>query len=349
MDLAILKCPITGSSLTEASSDIIDKINATNTQKVKIERGLVNESKSVFYPILRDVIALLPHYAIKLTDAVETTTMQFDKDRVFRYYNDIKYEKYENTVLYSDSNKWIDYRDVSKAYLSNSFSRAKKYLDYAGKYYLDIASGPIGFVEYIELSERFDTRICIDISLEALFQAVENFKGKDGIFICGDITNIPLQDGVCDAVLSQHTLYHIPKNEQATAVTEMYRVCKTGGKVAIIYNWFFYSWFMNIVLFPVQVYRLIRHYLGKLYVKFFPDKPRLYFFVYPPSWFKQFPFYDNLTIYSWRSVNKYFLDTYIHKGLGGATILKKLQDLEDKYPKFFGRVGDYPIIVIEKK
>ena len=128
----------------------------------------------------------------------------------------------------------------------------------------------------------------------------------------------------------------------------MYRVCKTGGKVAIVYNLFFYSWFMNIVLFPVQLYRVVRHYLGKLYVQFFPDKPRLYFFVHPPSWFKQFSFSDNLTIYTWRSVNKYFLDTYIHKGLGGAKILQKLQDLEDKYPKFFGAVGDYPIIVITK-
>jgi hypothetical protein len=35
--------------------------------------------------------------------------------------------------------------------------------------------------------------------------------------------------------------------------------------------------------------------------------------------------------------------------LGGAKILQKLQALEDKYPKFFGATGDYPIVVIEKK
>ena len=349
MDLNILKCPVTGSSLVKADNDMLRYINATNTGALKIEDGLVNESGSLFYPILKNVMVLLSHYAIKLNDTVETTAMQFDKDRVFRYYNDIGFKQYENNVLYSDSKKWIDYRDVSKAYLSNSFSRAKQYLDYSGKYYLDIASGTIGWNEYTELSERFDTRICIDISLDALFQAAENFKHKKGIFICGDITNIPLKEGVCDAVLSQHTLYHIPKNEQATAVNELYRVCKTGGKIAIVYNLFFYSWFMNIAIFPIQIYRVMRHYLGKLYVRFFPDKPRLYFYVYPPSWFKTFTFSDNIHIYSWRSVNKYFLNVFIHKGLGGEKILRKLQQLEDKYPKFFGAIGDYPIIVIEKK
>jgi SAM-dependent methyltransferase len=181
-----------------------------------------------------------------------------------------------------------------------------------------------------------------------LFQAVENFKGKKGLFICGDITNIPLKNEVCDAVLCQHTLYHIPKNEQAKAVEELYRVCKNGGKVAIVYNWFFYSLLTNILIFPIQIYRIIRHYLGKLYVRFFPDKPRLYFFVYPPSWFKRFDFANEIEFFCWRSLNKNILDVYIHKSLWGKNILNWVMKMEDKYPKQLGKIGDYPIIIISK-
>ena len=349
MNLDILKCPITSEILKEAPDVIIQKINTDSRNGQKIEKGLINQSEYIFYPIFGKVIALLPHYAIKLKEGVDFGTMQFDKERVFRYYNEVSYQGYEDNIIYADSNKWIDYREVSKAYMENSYLRAQKYLPKSGKYLLDIASGTIGFKEYLQLSDGFETRICIDISLVALFQAAANFKGRDGIFICGDITNIPLQDGICDAVLSQHTLYHIPKDEQARAVNELYRVCKKGGVVAIVYNWFFYSSLINITTFPFQLVRIARHIAGKVYVRFFRSKARLYFFVYPESWFrKAFAFGKEIEIYCWRSVNKRFLDLFIHESFGGKKILNWLQNKEDKYPKFFGKIGDYPILIIRK-
>jgi ubiquinone/menaquinone biosynthesis C-methylase UbiE len=119
------------------------------------------------------------------------------------------------------------------------------------------------------LSDGYDYRICVDISINALIQAKINIEraGKKGIFVCGDITNIPISDNSCDTVLSQHTLYHIPKNDQLTAVKEMYRVAKTGSKIVIIYDWFYHSWFMNITLNFIQLYRIIRHFAGKMYVR----------------------------------------------------------------------------------
>ena len=216
------------------------------------------------------------------------------------------------------------------------------------KYYLDIASGTIGFQEYLDLSSEFEVRICVDISFNALVEAKLNMKEKKGIYICGDITNIPLQSNVCDAVLSQHTLYHIPKNEQKTAVEEMYRVAKEGSTIAIVYNWFFYAVLMDIFLFPFQIYRVARHYAGKAYVRLFKSKPRLYFYCHPQWWFNQFPFKDKIEIYCWRSTNKSFIDFYIHDGLFGKQILNFIQRMEDKYPKALGVLGDYPIIVIKK-
>jgi len=279
---------------------------------------------------------------------VEAPKHSFDKDRVFRYYNEIHYETYEDSQVYGDSKKFVDFREVTKEYLEHSFLGAKKFIPPQGKYFLDVASGPIGLKEYLALSEGYEYRICMDISYNALLQAKHNLKGQKGIFICGDITNIPLQDEVCDIALSQHTIYHVPKNEQESAVRELYRVTRTGGKTIIVYNWFYHSWLMNLSLFPVQAYRVIRHYLGKLYVRFFPGRPRLYFYAHSPAWFRRLGYGDKLQIYCWRSLNREFMKLYIHKGLFGRQILAFIQRVEQKYPKLMGILGDYPVIVIEK-
>ncbi|NJO90915.1 MAG: class I SAM-dependent methyltransferase, partial [Chloroflexia bacterium] len=172
---------------------------------------------------------------------------------------------------------------------------------------------------------------------------------RKGVFICGDVTNLPLKENVCDSVLCQHLLYHIPKNEQKIAVEEMYRVAKTGSNIAIVYSLFFRSWFMNIALFPIQLYRIARHFAGKVFVRLVNGKSRLYFYPHSIGWFKRnFSFSNKMEFYCWRSANKYFLKLYIHEKFGGREILKWLRKSEDKFPKFWGRVGEYPVIVIKK-
>ncbi len=222
------------------------------------------------------------------------------KSRVFNYYNEINYLTLNGLKIYEDSAKWVDFRDVTSDYIRNSFTRAGKHLNPKGKYLLDIASGPIGLKEYIDLSENFDIRICADISVNALIQARYNYNKRPGIFICADITDIPLQDNICDSVLCQHTLYHIPGREQEKAVKEMYRVTRPGSPVVIVYSLFYHSWFMNISLFPVQLYRIARHLAGKLFVRLFKSKPRLYFYPHSLRWFrKNFSFWqkaDNLLL-----------------------------------------------------
>jgi hypothetical protein len=72
------------------------------------------------------------------------------------------------------------YYNVSKPLREN---HNKKYLNGSGQYYLDIASGLIGFQEYIDLSEKFEIRICIDIAFNPLVEAQNNLKGQKGISI----------------------------------------------------------------------------------------------------------------------------------------------------------------------
>lgn len=315
-----------------------------------ITQGFVNESETYFYPVFEDIILLLPVYAIFIGKGDDKRgKMAFDKERVFKYYNEIQYHVKNSLKIYEDSPKWVDFRDVSSEYLQNSFSKAKKCLNPGGKYLLDIASGPIGLKEYVDLSEHFEIRICADISINALIQAKQNYRHRQGIYLCADICNIPLKDNVCDSVLCQHTLYHIPKKEQKTAVEEMVRVTKAECNIAIVYSLFYHSWFMNLMLFPIQLYRIVRHFAGKVYVRIFSNKPRLYFYPHSLGWFRRnFSWSDKMEFYCWRALNKYFLNLYIHEKTGGKKILNWFQKMEDKYPKFWGAIGEYPIIVIRK-
>jgi len=350
-----LRCPITKKEL-----DIVKREDFSNydipdeySKFGKLAYGLLDSSKHYFYPVFEDIIILHEYYALYVgTQKDIREKLPHDKQRVFDYYNEVEYKVKDSLKVYEDSPKWVDFREVSSKYIKNSFTKASQYYPNRGEYLLDIASGPIGLPEYMLLSEGYEYRICVDISINALIQAKANLDnaGKKGIFICADITNIPLQDNVVDNVLCQHTLYHIPKNEQKTAVQEMYRVAKPESKIVIIYCWFYHSWFMNLSLNLIQVYRIARHIAGKIYVKLFNSKPRLYFYAHSPRWFlKTFAFSKNIDFYCWRSTNKYFLNLYIHQWFFGKKILDRLSQFEEKHSKFMGKFGEYPAIVITKQ
>ncbi len=351
----LLRCPITGHELTiiEHHNFKSSSLPAELEGYGQLTHGLTDQSSQYFYPIFQDIILLHEQYATYIGSGNDSRqSMSFDKKRVFDYYNEVNYKIKDALRIYEDSPKWVDFRAVSSKYLKKSFSKASDFYPAEGKYLLDIASGPIGLTEYMELSASYEYRVCVDISINALIQAKINMDkaGKKGIYICGDITNIPLQPDCMDTVLSQHTLYHIPKKDQLTAVNELYRVAKPGSKIVIIYSWFYHSWFMNISLNIIQLYRIIRHFAGKLYVRMTNSKPRLYFYPHPPSWFrKSFEFSKDIEFYCWRSTNKYFLNLYIHKWLFGEAILNKLIALENKYSKFMSTFGEYPAIVITKR
>ncbi len=350
-----LRCPITKNGLELIVKEEFSEYNISDEfgDLGKLTKGLIDKSRQYFFPIFDDIIVLHEQYALFIGKGNDTReSMSLDKKRVFDYYNEVNYKIIDSLTIYEDSPKWVDFREVSSKYLRNSFNRAAKFYNTNGKYLLDIASGPIGLPEYMSLAEGYEYRICVDISINALIQAKINIElaQKKGIFICGDITNIPIKDNSCDTVLSQHTLYHIPKNDQLTAVNELYRVAKPASKIVIIYSWFYHSWFMNISLNFIQIYRILRHFAGKMYVRLVHSKPRLYFYPHSPGWFKKsFFFSKDIEFYCWRSTNKYFLDIFIHKWLFGKQILNKLIRIEERHTRFMSTFGEYPAIVITKR
>ena len=107
---------------------------------------------------------------------------------------------------------------------------------------------------------------------------------------------------------------------------------------------------INLSLNFVQLYRVTRHYAGKLYVRLFKSRPIIYFYTHTPRWFKKsFPFSDNIEFFLLGSTNIYFLKIFIHDWFFGKKILKWLANFEEKHSKFMAFFGEYPTIVISKK
>ena len=74
-----------------------------------------------------------------------------------------------------------------------------------------------------------DARItCLDCSEDMLVQARARLDGACNVsFVCGDVGDIPLEDGSCDIVLSMNGFHAFPDKERA--FREVDRVLKDGG------------------------------------------------------------------------------------------------------------------------
>ena len=78
--------------------------------------------------------------------------------------------------------------------------------------------------------------MCVDLSLHGLVQA--RYKlGTHALCVVADLVSLPFRRDVSDAVLASHVLYHIPADEQLTAIHEFYRTLGDGARCVIIYIW----------------------------------------------------------------------------------------------------------------
>jgi ubiquinone/menaquinone biosynthesis C-methylase UbiE len=260
-----------------------------------------------------------------------------------------------------DALKWEDLRPVTSEYIHNCHLRVNRYIKNKGQYLLDAGSGPIQYPEYLSYSEGYEFRICVDISFLALKEAQKKL-GDKGIYILGDITNIPLQDNVIDGAVSLHVIYHVPKDEQVSAFRELHRVLQPGSSAAVVYSWP-KSQMMNWLLFPRRIKKNVRGWIQKMKAPVkkilgwenqkdpvvpvpVPETP--YHYAHDQGYFE-----DNLKgmefeIVVWRSVSVPFLRMYIHPRLFGTVLLRWIYHKEDENPALYGRIGQYPLFVIRK-
>jgi ubiquinone/menaquinone biosynthesis C-methylase UbiE len=349
-DYTILKCPVTKEEILPANIELIQILNNKINAPEQFANGFVNSSKTIFYPVKQNIIFLNRHYCIPVSDEIAVNKkMAFDKERIFNYYNQVSYINFEGQRIFEDADRWVDFRDFILPYTQHGFSNVRKYIQQKGTYFADIACGPVAFKEYVHLADNYEYRICIDLSVNALLEAQYNL-GKEkqkGIFICADMLELPLKENVCDAVVCHHALFHVQKELQNKAINEMFRVAKPSCSIAIVYDWFYHSALMNITLGPVQLYRVARHFAGKLYARLF-KKNKLYFYSHSRNWFIKNNPGKKIKFYCWRSINIYFSRIYLHKYLGGKQLVEYLWKIEEKNPELMGKIGEYGIIVINK-
>jgi SAM-dependent methyltransferase len=259
-----------------------------------------------------------------------------------------------------------DLRPVSSEYLHRCHLRVARHLNPSGRLLLDAGSGPIQYPEYLLYSAGYNHRVCVDISLVALQDARQRI-GDHGLFVVADIANLPFKPGIFDAVVSLHTIHHLPEGQHLQAYGELYRVMAPGSTGAVVNGWPA-SPLMALANPLIRLANRLRYYAGRLTGKerAAPDpvkrqmrrqrkldangEPKGTFTNrHAADWiYREVGARMPVEIRVWRSVSVRFLRALVHPWLGGKYWLRLLYFLEERFPRYFGEKGQYPLIVIRK-
>lgn len=324
--IAILKCPRTGQPLRYLNADFL---STTDGQYL--------------YPVEDDVICLLPESAIANANAQsderqKTAPGRNTKDVVQRFYDETGWQL-TDTGQYGDTKAFVDSRPLSSRFSDKCMRHMRGYLPRSGRYLIDAGSGAIPHHAYLSYHAGFEYRVCIDFSKEALKQAKKKL-GARGVYILGDITNLPILSEMVEGVTCNHVLYHIAPEQQSIAFQELWRVLKRGGRAVVVYAW---------------AYSPIAVRLDNLAARIMPPNissseagASLPFFPQSLEWFtaQRWPF--RYQIRPFRAVGNGFLHRHVGDNLRSRLMLLGIWWLQILMPGFVGRHGQHPAIVIEK-
>ncbi|MDZ4691922.1 class I SAM-dependent methyltransferase [Terricaulis sp.] len=244
---------------------------------------------------------------------------------------------------FQETKAFVDTRRVSAAHARACMRRlGERYFSGGGKYILDAGCGPLVDEEVVAFGDRFERFICTDLSTRALNVAREKL-GDRGIYLKCDITNMPIQDGVVDAITCNHVIYQLPLEMQAAAFRELWRVLKPGGVAVVVFWW-------NDAKLPWRLERLARMFTmrGPGPPEIHTPLPDLPHNTRSRSWFesKDWPFAYSYDIYN--AVPQLFLRNYIPDDWRGRLFLSGLRALQAALPRYCGKHGLMPAIVFKK-
>ena len=265
------------------------------------------------------------------------------EERVSTFYNTIGWKTEEEIT--EDARRFEDLRENAKRYVSKCRLRVLRHIPDNGENILDMASGPIQYPEYLTYSKNFKKRYCVDLSSEALEYAKKKI-GDHGIFLHGSFFDIPMEENYFDCTISLHTIYHIDKTRQEEAIRKLLYVTKPGKPVIIVYS--NPSTILSKLLLPLRLLRkvkriLIRHVNNK------KEHSDLYFYAYPIEWWKKFTDMGEVKIMPWRSFSSDVQKRLIPNNKIGSKMFDVLFNLEERFPNFFVKYFQYPMIIINKK
>jgi len=283
------------------------------------------------------------------------------KQQVRNFYDQIGW-RMESDGFYQNA-RYEDLRPVAKEYIEKCHLRINRHLVWPGKYLLDAGSGPIQYPAYLTYMDGYQYRLCMDISIIALQEARKRITDR-GLYVVGDISNLPFKSDIFEGIVSLHTLHHLPISDQKNAYKDLYRVLMPGKNAVLVNGWTEsplmdqWSWLAKLM---DKIDGLLHKLPGKKSVlqsgkkennknekKIKKESTGTFIEKLTAEWLRK-EFSDmNIDILVWRTVSVRFLRAVFHRALGGKFWLKILYLLEEKYPEYFGKNGQYPLIVIHK-
>lgn len=269
------------------------------------------------------------------------------KQKVREFYDEIGWQQ-EADGNYQNA-RYEDLRPVSAEYIQKTRLRVNGGLIPTGKLLLDAGSGPVQYDDYLTYSKGYEKRVCLDISIQALREARERI-GEHGLFVVGDLANLPFATDSFDGEVSMHAIHHLAVDEHPRAYAELYRVLKPGRTAAIVNGW--HEPLLSRLAEPLI--SLMRRLSGKSAKKkknwSAEDDPAGTFVAkMTPEWLKrEIGSKMKIEIRPWRSMSTRLLRWFVHPKLGGGLFLKFVFWLEGVFPTFFAENGQYPLIVIRK-
>lgn len=320
--LDILRCPVTRQRLLALG-----------------EEEVITEDGEHRYPVIDGIFVLLP--------AKNSDDWSDEKAVVQRFYEEFGWNS-SLTGEYNDTVQFVNSASVPRRYTERCNLQINAFLPSQGKYLLDVGSGPIPHPEYLTFHENFDRRVCVDFSLPALLEAKRKL-GNRGIYVVADVTRLPLAEGAVEGAVCCHVLYHVPADEQRRAFEEIARAIAPGGCGIVVYRWADspLSWRLE------KLFKMISGVAGgpaasKSQARAKPDMPPLYFHPHTCTWFLSHGWSFRYRLACYRLIDNFMMRKYMGEGNIWQIVTWMLYAWQRFMPRFTGKYGLYPLIVIQK-
>jgi len=363
-NVEVLRCPISGEGLRALTAmelanlqkEVLSGLwrHADATQLIAPLSGALTTPQSrIVYRVEEEIACLLPQLAIRPASmAAAEAPLREEKRRVQAFYDEYGWCK-NAAGLFNDTADFTDIRNVARAYQSRAQGRIGRHLG-SGKFLLDAASGAIPHPEYLDFGRSYKRRICVDLSLRALREARHKL-GDRGIYVMGDVTRLPLAAASVDGIVSLHTIYHLPPDEQLKAVAELRRVGKPSAPIVIVYTWRT-SPLMNFFSHLRGIVRWAKHpfghaaVAGPCLVTEATATPPLFYHPQDYAWYQR----EVLSRYRvklrvWCAVSTEFQRRFFSENASGRALARAVRGLETAFPWFCGRFGQYPMFILGKE
>ncbi len=254
----------------------------------------------------------------------------------------------ERTRAFYDNEGWVAGDDGvtgEDAYFRNTAPERAAYDEKCDRKARDLLSGFSGELliagpgdfpkSHALASEPFDAVHCVDISEQSL-SICRRRLGDKGRYKCGSLLDLPAANESVDAALCAHVLFHIDKDDQARAVSELIRAVKPSGRVVFVY--------MN----PNAPLMLIQRFLKFFGVHKMLKADKLYCFAHPPRWWETAAKGCAVTIHPYNIMSRNQTRALLPIPALRRRVFSWASKYEDRNPRMAARLWSYIAVEINK-